>query len=92
MLKIFKVSGHSMIPVYRHGDYILLRICRKVSVNDIVVYQHPDYGNILKRVINISGVNFFLSSDNPAGIGQDKIGRCQKQRLQGKLLWHIKSS
>lgn len=81
-----------MAPGFTPGDYLLLRRCCRVKAGDLVVYQHPQYGAIFKRVSPQPepGQTFSLCSDNPAGLGQQAIGLCQTTHLRGKLLWRFK--
>jgi len=81
-----------MSPQFNSGDYLLLRHCKFPAKEDLVVYTHPHYGDIFKRVCHIDRQGFLLASDNPAGINSQEIGRCQYAHLKGKLLWHIKAT
>lgn len=81
-----------MSPEFLAGDYLLLRICRRPKEGDLVVYRHPHYGDIFKRVASLEVDSFLLTSDNPKGINSTQIGPCQNSLLQGKLLWHIKQN
>lgn len=54
MLRIYKVSGRSMLPVYQEGDFVLTSKIpawvRGVRSGDVVVFQHPLYGQLIKLV------------------------------------------
>lgn len=54
MLRI--VSGVSMSPTLRDGQYVLVQECEDYSIGDIVVFKNLQTGgNWIKRVIGVSG-------------------------------------
>ncbi len=72
-----------MAPSYRDGDYVLtLRYGRRrPRVGDDVVFVHPDFGRLLKRieriqdgVMNFTGTNA-LSADS-AALGSVSLAAC----------------
>jgi hypothetical protein len=72
-----------MAPSYRDGDLVLtLRYGRRLPrVGDDVVFVHPDFGRLLKRieriqdgVMNFTGTNR-LSADS-AALGSIRLSSC----------------
>ena len=63
---IYQVEGDSMEPTLQNGQTILVNKTKDIEVNDIVVADSPEYGNIVKRVDNIEGNSIHLVSDNKA--------------------------
>lgn len=70
-MRIVKVRGDSMLPRYRHGDYLLVGryLWRKPRPGDDIVFRHRDLGEVFKRIdrieddrINVVGLNS-LSTD-----------------------------
>lgn len=61
---IYQVEGDSMEPTLQDGQTILVNKTKDIKVNDIVVANSPEYGNIVKRVDNIEGNSIHLVSDN----------------------------
>ncbi len=56
VLRIVRVVGSSMEPSYRSGDYVLVGAARwlwPVRPGDAVVYKHPRFGVLIKRVLVI---------------------------------------
>lgn len=50
-MRIIRVDGYSMVPTLTSGDYVVTRKRRKLlQVGDIVVAEHPQMGEIIKRV------------------------------------------
>ena len=72
-----------MSPPYRNGDYLLTRRYRSSQprVGDDVVFTHPDFGPVLKRIARIDdgwltfkGLNA-LSADT-AALGRVNRNQC----------------
>lgn len=79
-----------MSPRFQCGDYLLLStVFFRLKTEDFLVYQHPEFGAIFKRVSSIESTGFQLRSCNSAGISQEKIGLCNEDRIVGKMLWHF---
>ena len=53
-----------MEPTLQDGQTILVNKTKDIEINDIVVANSSQYGNIVKRVDNIEGNNIHLVSDN----------------------------
>lgn len=62
-----EVSGPSMAPTLRHGDWLMARRRTRIRVGDIVVARRPDRPGVLivKRVARISAEGYWLVGDNP---------------------------
>lgn len=53
-MRIIHIDGHSMEPTLASGDYVVVHKRRKVpKVGDIVVADHPQMGEIIKRVKSV---------------------------------------
>jgi hypothetical protein len=72
-----------MAPSYRDGDYVLTMRYgrRRPRVGDDVVFMHPDFGRLLKRVeriqdgfMSFTGTNA-LSADS-AALGAVSLSSC----------------
>jgi|TARA_R110002072_G_scaffold49277_33_gene134064 phage repressor protein C with HTH and peptisase S24 domain len=76
MLRLIKVTGHSMAPLLDDGDYLLVLPLRGRSRDlrpgKIVTANHPDLGLIVKRVTKLDPAanRVWLQSDNPV-LGSD---------------------
>jgi len=93
LISFKKVSGDSMLPHYRDGDYVLAlsaKLCR-LREGDVWLVNHPSYGAIIKRILKIDGQRFWLVSDNThEGTSTEKLGLLEQHNLIGKVIWHIK--
>ena len=64
MLKIFKVSGDSMLPKIKSGDIALVAMNFRISEGDIIAYRVSTLMVIIKRVKKIYVEKITLASDN----------------------------
>ena len=82
-MRLVRVTGNSMAPDYQDGDYVLTIPYgrRRPRVGDDVVFVHPDFGRLLKRVeriqdgvMSFTGINA-LSADS-AALGTISLSSC----------------
>ena len=64
MLRIFKVSGSSMQPTLRSGDWIVTSRHRTPREKELVVALTQSGHHIVKRVATIAGDSVKLVGDN----------------------------
>ncbi len=64
-LKLFRVTGNSMLPTLKNKDYIITRQSNNIYQGDIIVMNLPDYGQVIKRIHSISTDSVKLTGDNP---------------------------
>jgi nickel-type superoxide dismutase maturation protease len=92
ILSILRVAGDSLSPFLNHGDYILTgRLpgwARRVRAGDIVVFQHPHYGAMVKRVQSISadGDGLFVVGEHPDSFDSRSFGSIPHRWVTGKML------
>ncbi len=61
---LFHVQGTSMYPTLNDGQTVIVKKTKDIQVNNIVVANSSEYGNIVKRVSDIKGDQVYLTSDN----------------------------
>lgn len=93
MLKIIKVKGNSLLPTIANGDYLLIRtFLKKPAINQVIVFDHPTYGTIVKKVCQLlSNGNYLATSTHAEGITSKQIGEISNEQIIGIKLLHIKS-
>ena len=95
MFKFLKVTGSSLSPLYREGDFVLVTkipfFLNSIHVGDIVVFDHSDYGTMIKRVADITpdGGGFFVSGSHKDSVNSHQIGIINRAAIIGKVIWHI---
>lgn len=90
MLQLFKISGDSLYPFYKHGQRV---ICRKIfsktdiHVDDTVVFEKETYGLMIKKVKSIENDTYFVEGTNPYSIDSRDFGVLLKQELKYKVMF-----
>lgn len=96
MVKILKVSGTSLIPHYREGDFVLVVkipfFLDRLKAGDAIAFSHPLYGTMIKLVEHIdpTGQSIFVTGTNDNSLDSRKLGPIPRSSLLGKVIWHIK--
>jgi len=96
MLRIYKVTGTSMLPEYREGDFVLTSKIpawvRGVRSGDVIVFQHPLYGRLIKQVqqhdrqrdeITVRGLN-------DASVDSRDFGPLRARNVAGVVIAHFR--
>ncbi|MEM9208272.1 MAG: S24/S26 family peptidase [Pseudomonadota bacterium] len=75
-MRIVKVTGNSMSPSYHDGDYVLtVRYGRRrPRIGDDVVFEHPDFGTVLKRIHRIRGGQLSFTGLNGLSAAPEALG------------------
>jgi nickel-type superoxide dismutase maturation protease len=95
LLRWIKVSGNSMSPAYRDGDYVLVSVLplwlRGAHPGDVVVFQHPLHGKMIKQVdhLDADGQSVFVVGLHPESSDSRAFGAVPRRMLQGKVILHI---
>jgi nickel-type superoxide dismutase maturation protease len=70
-MRTVEVTGDSMLPVLRPGDWLIVRTGARVSPGDIVVARHPHEDRlIVKRAVHRDADGWWLESDNQRAAGR----------------------
>ena len=91
-LGIHKIQGESMLPVFKHNDFVVSFSCcnSHYKINDVVIVQHPTLGKIVKRIISIEQKSVMLVGDNLLqSTSTQAMGSQPLSHIQGRVLWHI---
>lgn len=96
MFKLIKVTGESLSPDYLEGDYVLITwlpfFLDNIRVGDTIVFRHPEYGTLIKRVAEISSDRsaYFVIGSHQNSLDSRHFGPLSRGQLYGKVIWHIK--
>ncbi|GGQ08428.1 nickel-type superoxide dismutase maturation protease [Actinomadura coerulea] len=71
-LAVVEVSGDSMLPGLRPGDWLVVRDGARPAPGDVVVAEHPERRGLLivKRVAHRTAGGWWLESDNQRAPGR----------------------
>jgi nickel-type superoxide dismutase maturation protease len=95
MLQIIKITGDSLLPTYRQGDFVLISKIpfwlNSIKAGDVVVFRHPVFGLMIKRVKNVSTDqnSYFVIGTHPDSIDSRQFGAISRHDLLGKVIWHF---
>ena len=96
MLKLLRVTGESMAPAFQGGDFVLVSkiplLLRGPRPGDVIVFQHPDYGTLIKTVaaLDPAANKVLVTGLAPTSIDSRKLGTIPTQAINGKVIWHVK--
>ncbi|HOE70525.1 MAG TPA: S26 family signal peptidase [Brevefilum sp.] len=97
MVRLLKVRGSSLWPDFREGDYVLAADvpfpAGKIKTGDVIVFQQPGYGTLLKRVHRVlEGGQFFeVRGTQIASTDSRNFGAVPRKRVHSKVIWHIRN-
>ena len=91
MISIKKVKGHSMEPDLNDGDYIVVLslFLNRLRLDDWVVIQHPQFGNIVKQICDVSSNGFRVKGLSQYSTDSESFGLIRQDMIQGKVLLRI---
>ena len=95
MLRLIKVKGDSLVPDFREGDFVVTikipLLWYKLHPGDIVVFRHPEYGLMIKKVehLSLDGESLFVIGTHPDSIDSRRFGAVPMRNLIGKVIWHV---
>lgn len=98
MARLFKVTENSLAPDYQEGDFVLTirfpLFFYRYKTGDVIVFDHPPYGRMIKRVQAISPGNetLFVIGSHPDSIDSRQFGPIRTRAVLGKVIWHIKKT
>jgi nickel-type superoxide dismutase maturation protease len=96
MLRILKVTGESLSPFFESGDYVVVAdrrvLLRPLHPGDIIVFRHPYYGILIKRLDHVlsSGEELFVLGTHPESTDSRTFGPIPKKWVTGRVIYRIK--
>jgi nickel-type superoxide dismutase maturation protease len=95
MMRIMKVTGESLSPFFQKGDFVIVLnqsfLFCKLKPGDVIVFRHPDYGKLIKRIGSLSpdGDELFVVGTHPDSTDSRTFGPILRRWLIGKVIFHI---
>lgn len=56
---------------------------------DVLLVEHPRFGKIVKRAIDVSAETLWLEGANANSLSRETMGPIEQSRVQGKLVFQI---
>lgn len=98
MLRLLKVSGDSLSPVFKNGDFVLVAkiplLFKALHRGDIIAFHHDIYGTMIKQIeaVSINGESIRVTGFNQYSVDSTQFGSISRDAVIGKVIWHIKRS
>jgi nickel-type superoxide dismutase maturation protease len=95
MIRIMKVTGESLSPFFQQGDFVIILmrrfIFRRLKPGDVVVFHHPGYGKLIKRVQTVApgGDELFVVGTRPESTDSREFGPIPLRWVIGMVIFHI---
>ena len=96
MLRILKVSGESLTPEFREGDFVLIAkipfLLNRLRADDTIAFRHPEYGVMIKKIETLEpeGDKIFVVGTHDHSVDSRRFGPIQRDDILGKVIWHIR--
>ena len=78
-----------MLPTLGSGDLVVIRKCRDLRVDDVVVVNVEGYDYVIKRIETLSGDALVLKGDNPRTESSVCGTPQSKEKVVGKLIFRV---
>ena len=91
MLKLCKVKGLSMSPVFNEGDYVLA-ISKKLfrpDIGDCIVFRDDVYGCIIKQITRKEKKGFFVEGTHRCSMDSNSLGLIPLNKVIGKVIMNF---
>ena len=92
MLKFIKVTGSSLYPEYKEGDYVMVITVPFLPFKkgDAIVFRQPEYGVMIKHIKEVDSDKILVTGTHPHSIDSRQFGPIDRVNVIGKVVWHIK--
>lgn len=94
MLRILRVEGQSLLPDYQPGDFVvMLTRSAHIREGDTVVFRHPRYGTLIKRVERLEpDGSLWVVGTHRHSVDSRTFGPVPRAAVMGRVLWRISRS
>ena len=95
MLRLLKVTGDSLSPIYKEGDFVVVTtlsfFLRRVRQGDIIVFQHGLYGTLIKIVDRVLPEEdaVYVTGTSEGSLDSRRLGLISRAAIKGRVIWHI---
>ena len=96
MCKILRIHGDSLSPKLQDGDFVLSSkipiLVKRLKPGDLVVFNQPGYGVLIKQLESISQDGQFLEVRglHPESVDSRAFGPVSRRSLTGKIICTVK--
>lgn len=87
---LIRIVGDSMRPLVNPGAFAVFRQRSTYATGDVVLVDHPRFGTIIKRAIDVTPQQLWLEGANSDSLSRETMGPVERRRIKGKLVFQIK--
>jgi len=82
-----------MSPLLSGGDFLISsRLYRKLTIDDLIVFQHCAYGRLIKRIVAMNEAGEYrVTGENDCSLSSDKIGWITPASIEAKVLFRVRN-
>lgn len=85
----FKIAGHSMQPLYKSGDQVLVWKFSKINNGDVVAFKKSSKV-FIKRVKENKKGKYYVEGDNKTdSLDSRSFGEIEKHDIIGKVIYKL---
>jgi len=95
MFRLLKVTGDSLSPLYKEGDFVVITtlpfFLRRLRQGDIIVFKHGLYGELIKIVDRLLPEEdaIYVIGTSEDSLDSRRLGPISRAAIKGRVLWHI---
>lgn len=92
MIRLFKVSGHSLFPLLEDGQRVFcIKLFKftKLKIFDIVIFEKVPHGLMVKQIKSIDNDAYFVQGTDAYSIDSRDFGSIEKSQIKYKVLFHF---
>lgn len=92
MIKLFRISGDSLYPIYKDGELVIAvrrKFWFKIKPNDIVTFTHNGVGVMIKQVRSLDNSQVFVVGTLPQSLDSRVFGSLSIEDISYKVLFKL---
>ncbi len=95
MIKFISVTGDSLTPEFKQGDFVVIATSpffyKTIKRGDVLVFRHEMHGTLIKKFSHYEGDDrkLYVTGTHPLSIDSENFGPINREELIGKVIWHI---
>ncbi|WP_024954344.1 S24/S26 family peptidase [Sulfurospirillum arcachonense] len=92
MIKLFRIVGDSLYPLYKEGDLVVgirVKFGLHVKPKDIVTFTRKGVGVMIKQVRSIENSQVFVVGTTPHSVDSRVFGTIPLEEISYKILFRV---